>query len=59
MISRCMDIFEIAEAGIKKVLAIIGGINFKLILFFLLLPIYAPLYLFLHLTFSWWEGLLD
>lgn len=31
----------------------------KRILFFLLLPIYGPIYLFLNLTGEWWEGLLD
>ena len=31
----------------------------KYMLFFLLLPIYAPAYLFLHFTFEWWEKLLD
>jgi|GEM_PF-1912446 len=50
------DFFDTVAKG---VLGFIGGINFKLILFFLLLPIYAPLYLFLHITGGWWEGLLD
>lgn len=31
----------------------------KFIIFLVLLPIYAPLYLFLHFTFKWWESLLD
>ena len=31
----------------------------KRILFFLLLPIYAPLSLFMNFTYKWWEGLLD
>jgi len=31
----------------------------KIILFLLLAPIYIPMYLFLHLTFSWWEKLMD
>lgn len=33
--------------------------TFKVLLFFALIPIYAPAYLFLKLTFEWWEGLLD
>lgn len=31
----------------------------KVILFFLLMPIYAPLGLFLHLTFDWWTKLIE
>ncbi|MDB5254474.1 MAG: hypothetical protein JWL80_540 [Parcubacteria group bacterium] len=31
----------------------------KKILFFILLPIYGPLYVFMHYTFKWWESLLD
>jgi hypothetical protein len=31
----------------------------KRVLFFLLLPIYGPLYAFMNLTFKWWEGLLE
>jgi hypothetical protein len=31
----------------------------KTILFFLLAPVYVPLYLFMHHTFKWWEELLD
>jgi hypothetical protein len=34
------------------------GRIFNVILFFVLLPIYGPMYIFLHLTFEWWEGLL-
>jgi hypothetical protein len=30
----------------------------KKVLFFLLLPIYVPLIIFLDLTLKWWEGLL-
>lgn len=32
---------------------------FRVILFFVLIPIYGPLYIFLNSTFNWWEGLLD
>jgi len=31
----------------------------KFILFFVLLPIFGPIYLLLNLVSSWWEGLLD
>jgi len=32
---------------------------FKTALFFILLPIYGPIYALMHFTFKWWEGLLD
>ncbi len=32
---------------------------FKFILFFLLAPLYVPVYLLMHFTFKWWSGLLD
>lgn len=54
-----MDIVDIIEAIIQKVVSIIGGINYKLILFLLLAPIYFPMYAFLHLTGGWWEDLID
>jgi len=53
------DPIEIFENIFKYTFDILKGINYKLILFLLLLPLYAPMYLFLHLTFKWWEGLLD
>jgi len=31
----------------------------KTIFFFVLLPIYGPLYAFMNYTFKWWEGLLE
>jgi hypothetical protein len=31
----------------------------KRILFFILLPIYGPMYALMHYTFKWWESLLD
>ena len=31
----------------------------KKVLFIILLPVYAPLSLFLNHTLGWWEGLLD
>ena len=31
----------------------------KLLVFFLLLPIYAPAYLLMHFTFKWYSSLLD
>lgn len=31
----------------------------KIILFFILLPIYLPAYLLMNFTFSWWYGLLN
>jgi len=31
----------------------------KVTLFFILLPIYGPIYALMHFTFKWWEGLLD
>ncbi len=30
---------------------------FKKILFFLLMPIYGPIALFMKLTYEWWAGL--
>lgn len=30
----------------------------KIILFFLLAPIYIPAYILMHFTFKWWTGLL-
>jgi len=32
---------------------------FGKVLFLLLLPVYGPMYIFMHYTFEWWEGLLD
>jgi len=33
-------------------------IKWNVVIFFLLAPLYVPLYLFMHLTFKWWEDLL-
>lgn len=30
----------------------------KIILFFILAPIYIPTYILMHFTFKWWTGLL-
>jgi len=30
----------------------------KVLLFIVLLPIYAPAYVLMHFTFKWWTGLL-
>lgn len=30
----------------------------KIILFIILIPIYAPAYVLMHYTFKWWTGLL-
>ena len=32
---------------------------FKIIIFFLLAPIYIPAYVLMHYTFKWWSSLLD
>ena len=31
----------------------------KLIVFFLLSPLYVPVYLLMNFTFKWWSSLLD
>lgn len=31
----------------------------KIIIFFLLAPIYVPAYLLMNFSFSWWTGLLN
>jgi hypothetical protein len=31
----------------------------KIILFFLLMPLYGPAYLLMHFSFKWWTGLLE
>ena len=32
---------------------------FKMIIFFVLAPIYVPIYFLMNFTFKWWSGLLD
>lgn len=33
--------------------------SLRIILFFILVPIYLPAYLLMTFTFKWWTGLLD
>lgn len=32
---------------------------FKIVIFFILLPVYIPAYVLMHFTFKWWSSLLD